>query len=205
MSKLSLIVASAAIATGLILCVTPRVSGDDKPTTQPASQPTSQPAKFPMSITLTTTAFKPGERIPIEFTGYGEDKSPKLEWSAPPAGTKEIALVMDDPDIRRAGGFVHWVIYKIPPTARSLKEALPRDEKLTEPAGALQGKNDFRRVGYYGPLTPPGGEHHYAFRIFALDTEIDLPAGATKKQLLEKMEGHILAGGELVGTYQKPL
>lgn len=174
--------------------------GDDKPTTQPATNP----AKFPMNITLTTPAFKPGERIPREYTGYGEDQSPKLEWSAPPAGTKEIAIVFDDPDVKRAGGFVHWVIYKIPPTARSLSKALARDEKLADPAGALQGRNDFRKVGYYGPLTPPGPGHHYTFRIFALDMAIDLPPGATKKQLMEKIEGHVLAGGELVGTFQKP-
>jgi hypothetical protein len=174
---------------------------EDQP---PATQPTSKPAAFPMTMTLTSPAFKTGERIPLEYTGYGADKSPALEWSAPPPGTKELAIVFDDPDVKRPGGFVHWVIYKIPPAARSLKVALPRDEKLGDPAGALQGRNDFRRIGYYGPLTPPGPPHHYTFRIYALDTEIELPPGATKKQLMEKIEGHVLAGGELIGLFEKP-
>ncbi|MBL8877666.1 MAG: YbhB/YbcL family Raf kinase inhibitor-like protein [Phycisphaerales bacterium] len=192
----------SAVLSMTILSTLParRATGDDKPTTQPSSNP----AKYPMSITLTTPAFKPGERIPRDNTGYGEDKSPRLEWSAPPDGTKELAIVFDDPDVKRPGGFVHWVIYKIPPNTRSLPEALTRDEKPAEPAGAVQGRNDFRKIGYYGPLTPPGPPHHYTFRIFALDTVIDLPAGATKKQLMEKIEGHVLAGGELVGLFQKP-
>lgn len=194
-------VLTSTAAMTLICIATARAQTDASQASKPT---TSAPAAFPMTMTLTSPAFKAGERIPREFTGYGEDKSPALEWSEPPPGTKELAIVFDDPDVKRAGGFVHWVIYKIPPQTRSLKEALPRDDKLSEPNGALQGRNDFRRVGYYGPLTPPGPPHHYTFRIYALDVEIDLPARATRKQLMDKMEGHILAGGELVGLFEKP-
>jgi len=99
------------------------------------------------------------------------------------------------------GTWVHWVIYNIPPTATGLPEGVPARETL--PDGSCQGINDFKRIGYGGPAPPPGKPHHYFFKLYALDAVIDLKLPATKKELLRAMEGHILAEGQLMGTYKR--
>jgi len=151
------------------------------------------------AITLTSPAFKQGEAIPAVYTCNGSDTSPALEWGEPPNGTQSFALISDDPDAP-SGVFNHWVIYNIPPTTRSLPESLVKDAKL--PDGTQQGQNSRGWVGYLGPC-PPNGTHHYTFVLYALDGKLELSSGANKGDLLAAMNGHILATGELIGTYHQ--
>ncbi len=153
-----------------------------------------------MALSISSTAFQEGESIPARYTCEGDDVSPLLRWDEPPRGTGSLALIMDDPDAP-VGVFTHWVILNIPPDSRELPEALATQAEL--PGGARQGKNDFGRTGYGGPCPPPGRPHRYRFTLYALDQPLDLKAGASKKQVLEAMSGHILAQGQLTGTYQR--
>jgi len=153
-----------------------------------------------MTLSLSSTAFKEGDRIPIKYTCDGEDISPPLVWSEPPQKTQAIALTVDDPDAP-GGVFTHWVLFNVPGNVRQLGEGVPAQERLQN--GALQGKNDFGRIGYGGPCPPRGPAHRYRFTVYALDKPLDLKPGASKKQLLDAMKGHILAQGQLLGTYQR--
>lgn len=149
-----------------------------------------------MTISVKSRAFEAGGGIPKKYTGEGADVSPPLQWGEMPAGTEEIALICDDPDAPTPRPWVHWVVYKIPGDSNSLAEG--------SSGAAREGKNDFGRKGYGGPMPPPGhGVHHYHFKVYALDATLDLRAGASKDQLLDAMKGHILAEGELVGTYER--
>ena len=148
---------------------------------------------------LTSKAFDNNSTIPPKFTCDGEDISPTLSWSEPPASTKSLALICDDPD---APGktWVHWVVYNLPPSTRSLPEAIPRGSNI--PDGGLQGINDFRKLSYGGPC-PPGGTHRYFFKVYALDRMLDLKSGATKAEVEAAMKGHILAEAQLIGRYRR--
>ncbi|MCH7786195.1 MAG: YbhB/YbcL family Raf kinase inhibitor-like protein [Chloroflexi bacterium] len=152
-----------------------------------------------LSIELTSSAFTDGEDIPAKYTCDGEDVSPSLEWSNLPQGTKSIALIVDDPDAP-GRGFVHWVLYAISPDAGGLPEGVPAGE--VTPQGARHGTNGFGRTGYDGPC-PPSGSHRYFFKVYALDSELEEVAGADKGDLLQAMEGRILAQGQLMGRYQR--
>ncbi len=157
-----------------------------------------------MAMIIRSSAFANQARIPKRFTGDGEDVSPELSWSGAPAPAKELALICDDPDAPTPQPWVHWVIYRIPPTATVLGEHIPQTGSLSEPAGALQGVNSWSELGYRGPAPPRGhGVHHYHFKLYALDTSLAVAAGADKKTLLSAMEGHILAQAEWVGTYER--
>lgn len=157
-----------------------------------------------LTITITSTAFKAGSAIPKKYTGEDVDVSPPLAWSGVPKETKELALICEDPDAPRAEPWVHWVIYNIPPTTTGLPEDVPTSETLADPKDARQGLTDFRKVGYGGPMPPRGhGTHHYHFKLYALDSALNLPPKQTKKQVLDAMKGHILAQGELIGTYER--
>ncbi len=157
-----------------------------------------------MNLTIQSPAFADNAVIPKRFTGDGEDVSPQLRWSDLPDGVKELALIVDDPDAPTPEPWVHWVIYKIPATATGLPENIAKTAALTAPEGALQGKNSWGNIGYGGPAPPRGhGVHHYHFKLYALDTALSVQSGLTKTQLLAAMTGHILAEGELVGTYQR--
>jgi Raf kinase inhibitor-like YbhB/YbcL family protein len=151
-----------------------------------------------VKIALTSAAFREGEAIPRPYTADGKDVSPPLRWADPPPGTKGFALVCDDPDAP-GGAFVHWVLFNLPADRRELPEGVPAREELD--GGAKQGKNDFGKVGYGGPAPPPGAPHRYVFRLYALDTPLDLAAGATQGQLIPAMRGHVLAEGQLMGRY----
>ena len=153
-----------------------------------------------MVLSVSSTAFQEGDRIPSKYTCQGQDVSPALAWSEPPAGTQSFALVMDDPDAP-GGVFTHWVIFNISSDSRELPEAVLAQAEL--PTGALQGKSDFGRIGYGGPCPPPRRPHRYRFTLYALDQALGLKAGASKKQVLNAMQGHILAQGQLTGTYQR--
>jgi Raf kinase inhibitor-like YbhB/YbcL family protein len=157
-----------------------------------------------MSLTIQSPAFANNAVIPKRFTGDGEDVSPQLTWSGVPANAKELALIMDDPDAPTPEPWVHWVIYKIPVSPTGLPENVAKTAKLTTPAGALQGKNSWGKESYGGPAPPRGhGTHHYHFKLYALDAALNVSSGLTKAQLLSAMKGHIVAQGELVGTYQR--
>ncbi len=153
-----------------------------------------------MGMTLTSSAFAPGAEIPQAHTCEGADSPPPLAWSGVPAGTKGLALVVDDPDAPDPKAprttWVHWVLYDLPPTAHGLPAAAPL------PAGTREGTNDWKRAGYGGPC-PPVGRHRYFFKLYALDVALGDLHGPSKARLERAMDGHVLASAELVGTYQK--
>lgn len=153
-----------------------------------------------MTLTLWSTAFGNGDLIPDMYTADGEDISPPLEWECGfEAGS--FALICEDPDAP-GGTWVHWVIYNIPGEERVLEEAIPGDEELE--GGVLQGTNSWGRTGYGGPA-PPSGKHRYFFTLYALEEELDLPAGATAEQLRRAMEGLVVAESELMGEYTREM
>lgn len=152
-----------------------------------------------MEIKITSSAFEDGGMIPAKYTCDGADVSPALQWDAVPEGTKSIALICDDPDAPM-GTWVHWVLFNLPADTKELKENIPHDKTL--PNGAIQGITDFGRNGYGGPC-PPSGTHRYFFKIYALDTKIELSSSANKSQLVEAMKDHILAQGQLTGKYKR--
>ncbi|MEW6532200.1 MAG: YbhB/YbcL family Raf kinase inhibitor-like protein [Thermodesulfobacteriota bacterium] len=155
----------------------------------------------PAAVSVTSPAFQDGSMIPRTYTCDGEDISPPLEISSVPPGTKSLALINDDPDAP-GGTWVHWVMYNIPPDTKKLPEQVPRKARL--PNGAFHGKTSWggRKLGYGGPC-PPSGIHRYFFKVYALDTVLDLRPGATKDELLSEMKGHILGEGQLMGRYQR--
>lgn len=152
-------------------------------------------------IAVTSTAFTHQGEIPKLYTCEGSDTSPPLAWGALPAGTQSVALIVDDPDAPDPAApkrvWVHWVVYDLPPTTTGLPEGVK-----PLPAGARDGKNDWGRTGYGGPC-PPIGRHRYFHKVYALDTVLPDLGAPTKAQLEQAMRGHILAQGELIGTYQK--
>jgi Raf kinase inhibitor-like YbhB/YbcL family protein len=154
-------------------------------------------------LSLTSSAFGASQVIPEKYTCEGGDTSPPLAWSGVPAGAKSLALIVDDPDAPDPNAprmtWVHWVLYNIPAKTTAIVEAA---SSAALPAGAIEGPNDFKRVRYGGPC-PPIGRHRYFFKLYALDSM--LPAGKplTKAALEAAMQGHIVAQGELMGTYRK--
>ena len=152
---------------------------------------------------IKTGAFSPESRIPEKYTCQGADISPALSWEGVPEKTRSFSLIMDDPD---APGktWVHWVIYNIPAETRSLPERFSPAERLKN--GLLQGRNDFGEIGYGGPCPPPGhGPHRYFFKLYALDTDLNLKPGAGKKDVEKAMDGHILGQAELIGRFERRL
>ena len=148
---------------------------------------------------IKSSAFDEGAFITRKYTCDGNNISPPFEWSLIPDGTKAFALICDDPDAPM-GTWVHWVLFNLPGNINELSENIPPWEVLEN--GAKQGKNDFRKIGYGGPC-PPGGTHRYYFKIYALDEELDVDTGISKKELLKAMEGRILAEGQLMGRYKR--
>lgn len=153
-----------------------------------------------MPIQITSSAFSEGNPIPKKYTCDAEDVSPPLTWSSLPAGTKSLALIADDPDAP-VGVWTHWVIFNLSPTLNGLNEGVAKT--LQVEGGALQGNNDFRKPGYGGPCPPRGKPHRYFFKLYALDTMLSLKAGSSQSDLEKAMRGHILAQGQLMGTYSR--
>ena len=151
-----------------------------------------------MSLQITSAAFSAGETIPKKFTCDGPDVSPKLTWNEPPAKTQSFTLIMDDPDAP-VGTWVHWVLFDLPADTKELSEGVAKQEQLSN--GARQGRNDFGKIGYGGPCPPPGKPHRYFFKLYTLDSKLNLKAGATKADVERAMKGHILANAELIGRY----
>jgi Raf kinase inhibitor-like YbhB/YbcL family protein len=152
-----------------------------------------------MKLEIKSKAFVEGGTIPKKYTCDGSDISPPLSWTQPPEGTRSLVLICDDPDAPM-GTWVHWVLYNLSPNRLELPEGVPGKKEVL--SGAKQGTNDFRKIGYGGPC-PPGGTHRYYFKLYAIDSELDLNAGATKKEVLREIEGHILAEGQLMGRYSR--
>jgi hypothetical protein len=157
----------------------------------------------PDTFSLTSSAFAPGQPIPAEHTCKGADVSPPLQWTAPPAGTKSLALIVDDPDAPDPAAprmvFAHWVLYNLPPDATALAEGVATEAL---PDGTREGVNDWKRTGYNGPC-PPVGRHRYFHKLYALDVVLPALERPTKKQIEDAMRGHVLADAHLIGTYQK--
>ena len=153
-----------------------------------------------MSFKVSTTAFQPGGDIPTKYTCTGPDVSPALSWNDPPAGTQSFALIADDPDAP-VGTWVHWVAYDLSASARQLPEGVPKTAAI--PGGGVQGLNDFGKTGYGGPCPPPGKPHRYYFKLYALDSKLNLKPGATKKAVEQAMQGHILAQAEVMGRFKR--
>jgi Raf kinase inhibitor-like YbhB/YbcL family protein len=178
-----LVLALTALAPWLALqgCGKSQRPGDGKPVLQ-----------------VTSTSFPAGGNIPKKFTCDEGDTSPALAWSAAPAGTQSIAVIVTDPDAP-LGSFTHWVVYDLPPDKREIPENLPKQAQLSD--GSRQGQNDFDNTGYGGPCPPGSSPHHYVFTVYALDTKLNLPAPASKKDVEKALADHILARGETVGLY----
>ena len=189
-----------AIYAALILSVAAAASTYAKATADKSGQ-------TPATITVTSPTLKANEVVPIDHTADGKNVSPALSWTGAPANTKQFALVYDDPDVVFGGQtFVHWVVYKIPGTAKGLPAELPMDAVLTAPAdiaGTIQGLSGFKRTGYRGPAPPPGKPHHYTWTVYALDAELPLEQGLNRNQLMEAMKGHIIGQGSLVAIYER--
>lgn len=152
------------------------------------------------SLTVSSTAFASQAAIPVQYSCDGTNISPPLQWSGAPLETQSFALILDDPDAPR-GTFVHWVLYNMPATTTSLGEAVSPGGSL--PTGSLEGVNDLGNQGYGGPCPPAGSTHRYYFRLYALDTMLNLAAGASRAQVDQAMSGRILAQGELMGFYSR--
>jgi Raf kinase inhibitor-like YbhB/YbcL family protein len=172
--------------------------------TMPPATPLALPELLAKgTLKVSSPAFKPGETIPIANTGYGPSTFPGLAWTKGPYGTRTYAIVLQDsdPPFPALITILHWTIFNIPLATTSLPTGM-----TTPPEGALQGANIRGPAGAYaGPHPPAGGPvHHYHFQVFALDTVLDLPQGAKVADLVAAMKGHVLASGELVGTYQGP-
>jgi len=156
-----------------------------------------------MEMELTSKAFKNGGEIPSRYTCQGEDISPPLSWSGVPAGTKSLALIVDDPDAPDPAHpkmtWVHWVLFNIPPQVTTLSEGVKEAEL---PPRVKSGLNDWQRTGYGGPC-PPIGRHRYFFKLYALDRVLDDLELPSKADLEAAMKGHVLAKAVLIGTYKK--
>ena len=155
------------------------------------SKPMPPEPQVKVAMQIKSASFFNTGPIPAKYTGYGAGVSPQLSWSAPPEGTKSLVLLVEDPDAPGPQPFVHWLIYNIPATTSSIPEGQP-------PAGSMLGKNDGGSTAYYGPR-PPSGVHHYYFRLYAVDRQVDLPAGAGKDKVLQAINGHTLGRAEMVG------
>ncbi|HEY5948498.1 MAG TPA: YbhB/YbcL family Raf kinase inhibitor-like protein, partial [Kofleriaceae bacterium] len=155
---------------------------------------------MPQTLRVESSAFGMNESIPTQFTGDSDDIAPPLSWSAVPAGAKSIAVIVEDPDAPNPDApertFTHWIVTDIPPTTTSLRGG------NSLPDGAVMGTNDWGKRAWRGP-NPPIGRHRYFFKVYALDIALNTP-GISRLELLAAIRGHIVAQGELVGTYEKP-
>jgi Raf kinase inhibitor-like YbhB/YbcL family protein len=183
------------------------------PTAAPPGAEAPEPTSTPIpALLIHSSAFDPGGEIPVLYSCRGANLSPPLEWSGVPEGTQSLALVVDDPD-SQPPGFVHWVIYNIPPSTSGLPEGVEAEAML--PDGTRQGPNDYalftqegqthpggapiNRLGYDGPCPPAA--HRYVFQLYALDVILDLPAESTMADVLAAMAGHVLGQAELTGVF----
>ncbi len=169
----------------------------------------SHDARADSVFTLSSSAFKDGERLPVKYAGnnksnpncVGENVSPPLSWVNPPEGTKSYAILMFDPEGRPPGGVSHWVAYGIPITVRGFAEG-----EVSKPSEKYVGGSSLMKLpSYFGPCTPPGAPHHYTFTLMATDLEpTALAAGLTRDEVIKVLDGHVKGATGLVGTFSKP-
>jgi Raf kinase inhibitor-like YbhB/YbcL family protein len=196
--------ASVVLLVGLCSCQ----AGAERPGKKGSADKEPDPSpkvKTMAKIKLVSPAFEAEAAIPKKYTGEGDDVSPPLEWSGLPEGTRELALICDDPDAPSPQPWVHWVLYKIPADSKGLPEGVETTARPKDPAGALNGRNSWpagENLGYRGPM-PPKGRHRYYFKLYALDEALEVEPGLTKSKLLEKLSGHVLGEGQLMGTYER--
>src|SRR5262245_55225993 len=160
----------------------------------------------PQAIVVRSPRIAADQPIPRDYTADGRNISPPIAWTNVPSGTKQLALVLEDPDAGNPPPFVHWVLYNLPPTATGVPEAISIDPQAPMPkeiAGAIQGVSGFGRPIYRGPAPPPGKPHHYHFVVYALDADLGLKPGLTRADLLAAIRGHVIGQGELVATYER--
>ncbi len=150
------------------------------------------------SLEVRSPSFSSGS-IPAQYTCDGSGVSPSLDWSGAPADTKSFAIIMHDPDAPR--DYTHWVAYDIPASVHGLPGGAATSD--TMPSGSVEGRNGSRKMGYQGPCPPAGNPHHYTFQLYALDTNLQLPPGATRQQVEAAMQSHVVATGKLVATYKR--
>ncbi len=168
-----------------------------------AQQPGISEPRETTSFAFSSASFPNAGDIPKKFTCDGADLSPQLKWSGTPKATATLALIVDDPDAP-VGNWNHWTMWNIPPFSQGLSEGMAKEKQL--PDGSLQGTNDFRKIGYNGPCPPAGKPHRYYFRLFALDSKIELQKlDSGKKELEDAIKGHVLARTEWMGKYQRSL
>ena len=178
----------------LSILISSCTSSPTKTPETPTTETQATEVKANMALEITSNAFANGQSIPVKYSCKGNNISPDLAWKEPPTGTQSFALIVDDPDAPM-GTWVHWVVYNLPANTRSLQEN-------TNSNGMSAGKNSSGNMRYDGPC-PPSGTHRYYFKLYALDTNLNLSPGATKEQVLNAMQGHVLAQGELMGTFSK--
>lgn len=148
------------------------------------------------------SVFHEGEFIPKEYTCEGDDTNPPVYIAKIPDEAKSLVIIVDDPDAP-GGTFTHWIAWNIPPLGE-VPAWIPKKAETKEPIHIVQGKNDFGKIGYNGPCPPRGhGVHHYHFKVYALDRELHLKPGSSRKDLEKAMEGHVIAWGEIVGLYER--
>ena len=208
-------------ANGVVYCVSHEIDTADansnKPAVMPEKEAASEPQDTPKELAgkilptsksseleIASPAFKSGERLDLRYSAYGENISPELNWKNGPEGTKSYALLMEDPDAATPKPVVHWILFNVPADVTDLREGVPGLVALALPKGAMQGTNSRGSVGYFGPRPPADGDHHYHFQLFALDTTLDLKPGAARKEVMDAMNGHVIAYGEIVGLFKKP-
>lgn len=150
-------------------------------------------------IVVVSPDFPAEGEIPAGFSAYGKNVSPSLNWTDVPEKAKSLALIVEDPDAPGAKPFVHWLVANLPVKPNLLAQNQPQTDTLKERSG-IQGRNGMKSLGYFGPK-PPSGTHHYHFKIYALDSTLDLPKGFDREQLEAAMKGHKVAEGEIVGTF----
>jgi Raf kinase inhibitor-like YbhB/YbcL family protein len=151
------------------------------------------------ALHVSSASFTNGQAMPQKLTCDGDDISPNLQWQTPPSGVKSYAIVVTDPDAPVE--FTHWLAYDIPATTHALSEGASTPSQRMDQG--TEGVNGFGRMGYGGPCPPAGKPHHYVFRVYALDTNLVLPAGQGQDQVMAAIKGHVLAEGEIVGLYAR--
>jgi Raf kinase inhibitor-like YbhB/YbcL family protein len=180
----------------VLLLMAPFVAGCRS--TDPPPSP-SPPSAGSAALTLSSTSLQNG-KFPTEFTCDGADSSPPLAWTEPSVATKSLVLTVTDPDAP-SGTFTHWVLYNLPANSNGLPANVSKQDQLSD--GSRQGRNDFGKIGYGGPCGPHGSTHRYFFDLFALDTKLDLPAGATRAQVEDAINTHVLARSKLMARYTR--
>ena len=165
----------------------------------PAANSAVASATASATITLSSDSLINGT-VPSEFTCDGADRSPPLKWTAPPAETTSFVLTVTDPDAP-GGTFTHWVLYNLPASTSALPAGVPAQNQLAD--GSHQGRNDFAKIGYGGPCPPHGSTHRYFFDLFALNATLVLPASATRAEIEDAMNTHVLARGKLMARYSR--